>query len=77
MKQKGTLVFVFLVQISGIVFALSDEFHQAFIADRTSSLTDVLIDSVGVALGLGAFLLAGTVGRAIERGHTAPPTLPG
>ena len=76
LKQKGTLDFMLLVQISGMVFALSDEFHQAFIAGRTSSLTDVLIDSVGVALGLGAFLLAGTVGRALERGHTVPPTLP-
>lgn len=40
-----------------ILFALSDEFHQSFVEGRTSSLRDVVIDSVGalVALVFGGF----------------------
>jgi len=34
------------------LFAASDELHQAFVADRSPMVTDVLIDLVGVAVGL-------------------------
>ncbi|MBN1267687.1 MAG: VanZ family protein [Anaerolineales bacterium] len=39
-----------------ILFALSDEFHQSFVAGRTSTVRDVLIDSggAGIALIFGA-----------------------
>ncbi len=35
-----------------IVFAANDEYHQGFIASRSSSPVDVLIDSCGAVLGL-------------------------
>lgn len=35
-----------------VLFSLSDEFHQSFVEGRTSSLRDVLIDTVGAALAL-------------------------
>jgi hypothetical protein len=35
-----------------ILFAMSDEFHQSFVAGRTSSVSDVLIDSAGAGLAL-------------------------
>jgi VanZ family protein len=35
-----------------VLFALSDEFHQSFVEGRSSSLTDVFIDSVGAAFAL-------------------------
>ncbi|MGA9192182.1 MAG: VanZ family protein [Anaerolineales bacterium] len=33
-----------------VLFALSDEFHQSFVQGRTSSLRDVMIDSVSAAV---------------------------
>jgi VanZ family protein len=36
----------------GIAYAVSDEVHQHFVAGRVGSPLDVLIDSVGVALGV-------------------------
>jgi VanZ family protein len=41
-----------LALVLAIVFAATDEYHQAFVASREASLTDVLIDSCGAALGL-------------------------
>jgi len=35
-----------------ILFAMRDEFHQSFVAGRTSSVSDVLIDSAGAGLAL-------------------------
>jgi VanZ family protein len=60
-RSKGTFVFILCVLISGILFAVSDEFHQSFIPGRTAALSDVLIDSVGLAFGCGLFLFAGFV----------------
>ncbi len=35
--------------IVSVLFAISDEFHQAFVPGRTSLLTDVLIDGLGAS----------------------------
>jgi len=34
------------------IYAASDEFHQSFVASRTASPYDVMIDCVGVVIGL-------------------------
>ena len=47
-----------------ILYASSDEYHQAFIPSRTSSLTDVGIDSIGVLIGQAYLFL--TLSRAGE-----------
>jgi VanZ family protein len=39
----------------GVVYAVSDEVHQAFVRGRHASPLDVAIDSVGLALGLLAW----------------------
>ena len=71
MEQLGIFGFTFCVQLSGTAFAFSDEFHQAFIPGRNPALTDVLIDSAGVALGLGIFLLARFIVQTTERRRPA------
>jgi VanZ family protein len=38
--------------LMAVTFAVSDEFHQFFVEGRTSSLRDVLIDSLGSTLAL-------------------------
>jgi len=41
-----------VVLIVAVLFALADEYHQSFVASRTSSLGDAAIDSAGVLLGI-------------------------
>ena len=41
----------------GIVYAASDEIHQAFVPGRACQFRDVLIDSSGVLLGAGFLIL--------------------
>ena len=36
----------------GVAYAVSDEFHQHFVEGRVGAPHDVLIDSVGVAIGI-------------------------
>ncbi len=42
-----------LVAIVVIVIAFLDEFHQSFLPIRDASLTDVLLDLVGILLAMG------------------------
>ena len=53
-------------------YAALDEYHQSFVASRTGSPHDVLIDACGAALGVLAYRWAtprgrGAVGGAVER----------
>lgn len=36
----------------GAIYASSDEFHQSFIPGRSAQITDVILDSMGVLLGI-------------------------
>lgn len=54
---------VIITIISGILYAISDEFHQSFSPGRTPKITDVYIDTLGVILGVLLTLLI----RAIYR----------
>lgn len=49
----------FIATAIGILYACSDEFHQIFVPGRSGQVTDVLIDSMGVIVGVlvGAWLL--------------------
>ena len=42
---------------SGLILAILDEFHQAFVPLRKSDLFDVLADAAGLVLGIGLFRL--------------------
>ena len=41
----------------GALYAAADEFHQKFVPDRAPRVTDVLIDSTGVAIGIAVIFL--------------------
>ena len=43
--------------ISGMIYAISDEIHQTFIEGRSGQITDVLIDTAGIILGVVIVLL--------------------
>lgn len=41
-----------IAALIGVLYAASDEFHQLFVPGRSGQITDVMIDSVGVILGI-------------------------
>lgn len=47
----GPMKIILLTLIFGILYAISDEFHQSFVPNRTSSGFDVFMDGVGTFLG--------------------------
>lgn len=48
---------IFISVIVGIIYASSDEIHQSFIPDRTPAITDVIIDTAGVMIGIFIVIL--------------------
>lgn len=56
---KGNLSRKHILQAFSIsvVFAISDEIHQYFVPNRACQLFDVFLDTVGVIIGLTAFVL--------------------
>lgn len=46
-KKLIIVTFVFVV-----LYACSDEFHQMFVVGRAGRITDVVIDSIGVIIGI-------------------------
>ena len=66
MRLKGPRFFFLTVQISGILYGISDELHQAFIPGRTARFSDVCIDSLSVAFGMGLFWIAGHARRSMR-----------
>ncbi|MDO4282321.1 MAG: VanZ family protein [Clostridia bacterium] len=49
--------YAILTMIIGILYAISDEFHQIFVPGRTSSIVDVGIDTLGIMTGLILFIM--------------------
>lgn len=52
-----------ITALATVLIAALDEIHQTFVADRDGRVTDVLIDSIGVALAI-ACIAAWHFGRA-------------
>lgn len=45
----------------GLIYAITDEYHQSFVPDRGPSITDVCIDLLGVILGICLVICAITI----------------
>ncbi len=52
LRSSGTITLVALAFAASALFAASDEFHQSFVATRTASENDILIDICGAIVGL-------------------------
>ena len=52
LDHKHYFIALLLSFIICVIFAISDEFHQTFVAGRTGQSLDVLIDSAGALVGL-------------------------
>lgn len=63
-EKENRKPFFLIAWGSCVLFAVLDELHQAFVPGRTSSIRDVLLDSVGALFG--AFLVAWIVKHVIK-----------
>jgi len=41
----------------GLIYAITDEYHQSFVAGRGPAITDVCIDTAGVCIGIVIVLI--------------------
>ena len=60
-KEKDRII---ISTIIGIIYACSDEIHQSFVPGRSPMITDVMIDTMGVILGI---LLITTIKLIIQK----------
>ena len=58
MKEKNRIIISLIIEI---IYACSDEIHQSFVPERSPMITDVMIDTMGVMLGILLIML----GKAI------------
>lgn len=63
---KGKKVYIIAV-LGAFLYACTDEFHQSFVSGRTSSFTDVLIDTAGATIGVGIWILFEKVLKVINK----------
>ena len=54
--KENKKIYAFAI-LTGMIYAMSDEFHQKFIAGRTSRITDVGIDTLGIITGTILFMI--------------------
>lgn len=54
-KFKNNFILWGVSLLCGCVYALSDEIHQIFVAQRVFSMTDFCADAAGIVLSLGLF----------------------
>lgn len=53
-KEKNRLI---ISLTTGIIYASSDEIHQSFVPGRSPMITDIVIDTMGVILGILLIIL--------------------
>ena len=61
---KAAARYIFLTWLICLAWAALDEFHQSFVASRTGSPIDVMIDATGALAGLGIYWLVTRKARA-------------
>jgi VanZ family protein len=57
---------VMISQIIGMTYAITDEIHQAFVPGRSGEVRDVLIDSLGIAIGMLIIAIIYTIKKKKE-----------
>lgn len=53
--------------IVALLYAMSDEWHQSFVANRTGHAIDVGVDSIGIALVILGYIVALTISHIKKR----------
>ncbi len=63
---------IFLALLIGLLYGISDEFHQSFVPGRQSTVSDVIADTLGCAFGVYVYLnRVGWLKRLSRQGRTA------
>ncbi|HEX7229321.1 MAG TPA: VanZ family protein [Candidatus Binatia bacterium] len=66
---------LFLATAIGIIYAISDEWHQFFVPGRTASAMDVLFDTIGFTCGSLCFYVAVFIRQPkTVQSDTSPPS---
>ena len=63
LKRNKKIIISILV---GIVYAMCDEFHQYFVADRSAQILDVCIDSLGGITGVTSVYLIKNIKKPLN-----------
>lgn len=63
LKENRKNLISFLI---GFLYATSDEIHQRFISGRSGRISDVILDSMGVVLGILLFLMISKIYKKIK-----------
>lgn len=50
---------LYFTGIASVIFSALDELHQYYVPGRCGCVTDVMIDSIGIAIALIIILIAG------------------
>lgn len=58
---------IYISAIVGAIYASSDEIHQSFTPDRTPAITDVIIDTCGVIVGVFIILSIISIYRTLRQ----------
>ena len=66
LKNKWRIIITVII---GVLYAVSDEFHQSFSPGRTPMVTDVYIDTLGIILGILILLLIKEVYNKFNAKH--------
>ncbi|MEK6898172.1 MAG: VanZ family protein [Nanoarchaeota archaeon] len=65
-SKKIRILHVIITPVFAVIYAISDEIHQSFVPLRNSSLSDVLIDSIGIIISI---IIAFFMSKKANQGH--------
>jgi uncharacterized membrane protein len=65
--RNHALMFVIAI---GILYGISDEFHQSFVPGRTASIWDLLADSIGIAIAQAVIFARNKISKKKTRAST-------
>lgn len=54
-SNKSNLIKIIIISLIGIFFAISDEFHQYYVPNRTPDVFDFIADIIGIVFSLFLF----------------------
>ena len=66
-KEKNRII---ISTIIGIIYACSDEIHQSLVPGRSPMITDVMIDTMGVVLGILLVMLGKVIIKNFQKKST-------
>lgn len=57
LRAGRSVVILLAAAVLAVVYGMTDEIHQSFVADRSGNPTDVIVDGIGALIGVAVFVL--------------------